>query len=293
MEENMADFNRLGRVNAERKINDDVSRETKRAKAKNPNKRESDFNPIDPARAYGVTKKEFVIFEWIKLTVYRLIGAAFVCAMFSIVIIGTLAFLICGNALVSFVVMLGFSLLFLLFFTKPLRKRARFIRKMKRLCRKKNYKLKLEQGFFDALVWSPDRIDFSLNTGRYTYLVHYLTVRKYRSAVTFCDKHSFYRTKFPPPNVFTIIFGFKPKTKYFKVSFPEPYTIGTHKTVNAIIVNPVCRDLYIKNKDGVTEPTGSGASGFGYTVFTGSGFLETIVRNEESAAYEGDFKISH
>ena len=39
----------------------------------------------------------------------------------------------------------------------------------------------------------------------------------------------------------------------------------------------------MKNKEGVTEPTGSGASGFGYTVYTGSGFLEAIVRNEQNA----------
>ena len=280
----MSNLNRLNRVNAEQKINANLSQETKKGRRKSVDKRESDFNPVDPARAYGVTKKEFVILEWVKLSVYRIIGALFCLAMFSIVALGTIAFIVCGNIMISFLIVVGFAIVFFCTVSKPIRKRARFVAKMKRLCKKKNYKLKLEQGFFDALVWSPDRIDFSLNTGKYTYLVHYLTVRKYRSAVTFCDKHSFYRTKFPPPNVFTIIFGFKPKTKHFKVSFPESYTIGTHKNINAIIVNPVCRDLYMKNKEGVTEPTGSGASGFGYTVYTGSGFLEAIVRNEESAS---------
>lgn len=289
----MADFNRISRVNAERKINEDVSRETKRSKAKNPNKRESDFNPVDPARAYGVTRKEFALYEKIKLKVFQIIGLAFFGAMLSIVVIGTLAFLLLGNILVSFFMSVCFAVVFLFVLTKPLRKRARFIHKMKRLCKKKNYKLKVEQGFFDALVWSPDRIDFSLNTGRHTYLVHYLTVRKYRSSVTFCDKHNFYRTKFPPPNVFTIILGLVPKVKEYTVSFPEPYTIGGHKNINAIVVNPVCRDLYIKNHDGVTEPTGSGAECFGYSIYTGSGFLETVVRNEESAAVENTSNLGY
>ncbi len=164
---------------------------------------------------------------------------------------------------------------------------------MKRLCKKKNYKLKVEQGFINALFWSPDKIDFSLNTGRHTYLVHYLTVRKYRSSVTFCDKHNFYRTKYPPPNVFTIIFGLKARTKNYTVSFPETYTIGSHKNINAIVVNPVCRDLYMKNKDGVTEPTGSGAECFGYSVFTGSGFLETVVRNEQSIPKDKDSQTNY
>jgi hypothetical protein len=289
----MANFNRLNRVNAERKINEDLASDTQRAPHKRVDSRESEFNPVSPARAYGKKRKEIHLFEIIKLNLFRLIAIAFLYFLLSIPLLGLFAFLTYGNILVTFLFWIIFTVIVLHIALKPIRKRMRFVRKLKRLCKQKNYKLKIEQGFIDALFWSPDRIDFSLNTGRYTYLAHYLTVRKYRSAVTFCDKHSFYRTKFPPPNVFTIILGLKPRTKYFNVSFPEPYTIGTHKTVNSIIVNPVCRDLYIKNKDGVTEPTGSGASEFGYTVFTGSGFLETIVRNEESAAYKGDFKISH
>ena len=90
------------------------------------------------------------------------------------------------------------------------------------------------------------------------------------------------------PNIFTVIFGFKPKSKKYSLSFPTPYTIGTHKNINAIVVNPVCRELFYKNRDGVTEPTGSGVECFGYTVYTGSGFLESIVRNEENADFSSD-----
>ena len=281
------------RVNATQKIAENTAKEVRKGNKKSVDARTSDFNPIEPARAYGVTKRESVVYETIKLGVFRLVGLAFFGAMLSIMVLGTLAFVFSGNVLVSFVVSVGYALVFLFVLTKPIRKRARFIHKMKRLCKKKNYKLKVEQGFFNALVWSPDKIDFSLNTGRYTYLVHYLTVTKYRASVTFCDKHNFYRTKYPPPNVFTIILGLRPRVKRYTVSFPEPYTVGGHKNVNAIVVNPVCRDLYIKNHDGVTEPTGSGAECFGYSIYTGTGFLESIVRNEESAAYIGDKGTAH
>jgi hypothetical protein len=271
------------RANAARKISDITAKEVKKGDKKSVDPRASEFNPIEPARAYGVTKKEVALYEKLKLKFFQLIGLAFFCTMLSIVVLGTLAFLLFGNILVSFLITVITTVALLFIFTKPLRKRARFIGKLKRLCKKNNYKLKFEQGFFSALVWSPDRIDLSVNTGRYTYLVHLLTVRKYRSSITFCDKHNFYRTKFPPPNVFTIILGLRPKVRDYTVSFPEPYTIGEHKNINAIIVNPVCSDLYMKNKDGVTEPTGSGAECFGYSIFTGSGFLEAIVRNEKGS----------
>ena len=271
------------RFSAEIKLNENIASDTQKAPHQRVDSRESDFNPVSPARAYGKKRKEIHIVETLKLNFFRLIAIVFLYALLSIPAVGLFAFLTYGNVLVSFLFWVIFSLVALHIAFKPIRKRLSFIRKLKKLCKKNNYKLKVDQNFIDALFWSPDKIDFSLNTGRHTYFVHYLTVRKYRSSVTFCDKHNFYRTKYPPPNVFTIIFGWKPKTKNYTVSFPEPYTIGAHKNVNAIVVNPVCRDLYVKNRDGVTEPTGSGAECFGYTVFTGSGFLETIVRNEESA----------
>lgn len=287
----MAEFHHTNRYNAQIKLNENLTKDTQKAPHTRVDSRESEFNPVSPARAYGKKKKEIHLLEMLKLNLFRLIAIVFLYFLLSVPLLGLFAFLTYGNILVTFLFWVIFSLVALHIAFKPIRKRMKFVRKLKGLCKKNNYKLKLEQSFVDALFWSPDKIDFSLNTGRYTYLVHYLTVKKYRSSVTFSDKHSFYRTKYPPPNVFTIIFGLKPRTKYYTVSFPNSYTIGTHKNINAIIVNPVCRDLFVKNHDGVTEPTGSGAECFGYTVFTGSGFLETVARNEERMPAENESKI--
>ena len=182
------------RFSAEIKLNENIASDTQKAPHKMADSRESEFNPVSPARAYGKKRKEIHLVETLKLNLFRLIAIVFLYFLLSIPAVGLFAFLTYGNILVTFLFWVIFTAVLLFIITKPLRKRMKFVRKLKRLCKKKNYKLKVEQGFVNTLLWSPDKIDFSLNTGRHTYLVHYLTVRKYRSSVTFCDKHNFTAT---------------------------------------------------------------------------------------------------
>ena len=277
--------NRYNRISAEIKLkkqtNEDIANSAMSSEKKKESSRTSKFNPVEMYRAYGKTKKEYGFIERIKLFMARGVVLFMMFSMLSIVATGSLAFLLYGNVLISFTAMLIVAIIFFVKFSKPIRRRLKFQKKLKKLCREKRYKLTFEQSFIDSLFWSPEKLDFTLNTGTHLYLVHYLTLPKYNASLTFLDGENFVYTKHRLRNPFTLIFDLKDKQKNYSVKFPEKYQLDRKKNVNALIVNPVCRDIFRKNESGVTEATGSGADIFGLFVFTGSGFIDSVKRNEE------------
>lgn len=270
------DFNYASRINAEQKIRSNMTPEVK-----NPDKRMSDVNPVEPARAYGVTRKELYLFEKIKLFLARALVVFMMFCMVSILVTGIIALILHGNELINTVIIGSAAIICLVKFSKPIRRRLKFQRRLKKLCKENNYKLSFEQNFFDSLIWSKDKLDFVLNTGTHVYLVHYLTLTKYNASLSFIDSEHFVYTKHRLKNAFTLIFSLKSKSKSYSVSFPKEYERDRHINIRALVVNPVCKEMFYKNSDGIFEATGSGGDIFGYKVFTGSGFIEAINRNEQ------------
>ena len=72
-----------------------------------------------------------------------------------------------------------------------------------------------------------------------------------------------------------------PKTKRKTFSFDDNVAVENKKTAKALILNPVPHDVFKKDPDDATIPIGTGAYLFGYTMFSGSGFLETLKRENE------------
>ena len=169
--------------------------------------------------------------------------------------------------------------------TRTIRKRRKFCRRLKKLCKNNKYRLTLEQNFFESLIWSADRHDFRLETGKFVYYVRYLTVGKYRSSLYFEQKDLIKLVKRPLNNKFTVIFDAQPRIKYYPIDFQTPEG-GNKRVIKALVVNPVCEEMFGKNKDGGYEVTGNGGEHFGFTVFTGSGFLEAVKRNEKESQRE-------
>ena len=81
-------------------------------------------------------------------------------------------------------------------------------------------------------------------------------------------------------NIFTVIFGFQPKVRYYPLApAREGESTAYGREIRRIVLlNPTCREMFEKNSDGMTVPTGSGARFCGYTVYTGSGFLGALER---------------
>ena len=163
-----------------------------------------------------------------------------------------------------------------------MRKRLKLSRDIKKLCKKNKYKLVQNRKFFNSFKWNTKEHDFVLYTGKYVYYVHYLTLRKYNANLVFESKGEISYTMLPLKNIFSLIFNLKPVKKTYHVEFPPLPDMDSKKVVRVVLVNPVCSDMYEKDKDGGLVSTGNGMEKYGYTVYTGSGFIDSIERNERN-----------
>ena len=229
-------------------------------------------------RVYGVWRRSHPVLDRILFYTLRVVviyvlavlGLAFFAAIFSL--------LMYGSKLVAFLFLLLVFSVVAFIFTKVLRKRLSFYRRLKRLCKKEKFRLKIGRGFLKSFVWNTSEPDFILSAGMCDYYVHFLTVGKYNSTLTVRNAEEIERISYPLNNKFTIIFEFKPHSKTFATDFKPMVEVNGKRCVRAIIVNPVCREMYERDKDGSTVATGSGFARFGYTLYTASGFIEAVKR---------------
>ena len=231
-------------------------------------------------RAYGVWRKQhpvvdravFYLLRIVVLFVLGVLGVAAFSAIFSL--------LLYADLLVATVFMLTVISIIAIIFTKAPRKRHKLMRKIKKLCKAERYRIKMCRPFLNSFRWSSAEPDFILETGRYVYYGHFLTVAKYNSTLTFKNAESIERVSYPLDNKFTVIFEFKPIRKELKTDFKPLPESDTKRYIRAVIVNPVCKEMYECDRDGELLATGNGMEKFGYTVYTGSGFIESVKRNE-------------
>lgn len=231
-------------------------------------------------RSYGVTRRHRPLLERlgtgalsaVALWVMSLLGLTFFLAL--------ITFFLYGQLLIVTLLYVIFGTVFAFCSTKTLRRRLKFRRQLKTLCRKQGYRLEYKRTLFSSFFWSPREIDFVLRTKTKRYEVRFLTLRKYNSALFFESGETLRQVSYPLRNPFTVIFGIKPKTRLYPLDGRSSFSRGSGETVRALLVNPVCKEMYYKDRDGATVATGSGAELFGYTVFTATGFLETVKRND-------------
>ena len=89
-------------------------------------------------------------------------------------------------------------------------------------------------------------------------------------------------TKIARESRIATIFDFKDRSITVPIAFPDEIDDNDKHGVKAILINPAVMDVNRKGSDGSTIPTGSGEKLFGYTIFTATGFIETLKRNSES-----------
>jgi hypothetical protein len=71
-------------------------------------------------------------------------------------------------------------------------------------------------------------------------------------------------------------FSLDGKIKTVSYSFTDEVLHYGVKSARALIVNPVPHTIRKVEKDGAIYETGTGERMWGYTIFSGSGFLETL-----------------
>lgn len=241
------------------------------------------YGEIPLYRSYGVKKKYNPTLIKLSNFLARSLVAFFI--FFQLFVVSTVAFAFWFYAgeLISTVVTLILVTLLYFLNTRIPRARRKFTKKLRKLCKEKKYRLEFKRSFWKSLSWADkDEIDFSLKAGKYTYFVRYATATKTLSTMSFLSKTELVYTKHPRNNKFTLIFDFKDKKKLLPISFPSYINNDDKYSIKAILINPVPMNIEKKGSFGEgMEPTGTGERLFGYTIFNGTGFIETVQRNAE------------
>ena len=242
---------------------------------------------VELYRSYGVRKKVNPLLIFINVAMAKVL---FVMLMvFEIIVIstGAIFLFLYGGVLISTLLT---SITLIVVFnktTKIPRRRISFQRKLKKACKKEGCTLNFHKEFFKSLRWSnEDELDLTVKAGKYTYFVKYITPKKPLSSVTFLSRYDIKYTKHARKNVFTLMLGFKDKTKMLKINFPHTINACDKYQKKIIIVNPNPRDILVKNPEGAVVPTGSGEQIYGYTIYTGTGFIDEIKRKAREAREE-------
>ena len=263
-----------------------------------PKKKFAEFSEIFQVplhRAYGVTKREtwlshfnehFATFLLILLYAWMFIMLALGAYMLIDALnhIGTMIVII---AVVWFVVWK--------FFRVP-RKRIKFILKLRKKCKSLGYKIEFKRGVFKGMRFHTEGIDITIDTGKKIWAVRFLPCYRYNSDLIFIDentikiKHNPIRLKASlfPVNArhaqrLTLKtenkrFSLDGKVKTIEYSFKDEVLRYGCKSARALIVNPVPHTIRKVEKDGAIYETGTGERMWGYTLYSGSGFLETLER---------------
>ena len=255
----------------------------KRSKNKEKIKAEtSEYNPVPMYRAYGVLKREYPWLENLKIVLIRVVAILFLCAFVFPLVFGLAMFFVYGPLLVKVTLILIPSVTFILLITRTLRKRIRFIIKLKVLCKKNNYKLISKCGFFPSFRLLKKGYDFMLKTPTHTYYIRYLTLRRYNATLTFENDGTIkYQKKSCLKGPLAVIFPTNRKVKSYSVSFSDIPESSASKVFKVILVNPVCREFFARENNGKSVPVGSGETVRDFVVFTGTGFIESVKRNEK------------
>ena len=233
-------------------------------------------------RSYGKTRREYPRLEKLKETLlrgillYLLIYLALIAALIVYVI---LTF----SDVMAFFLVTPVSIALILILTRTARKRIKFLRKLKKFCKRNGYTLSFHRRFLEAFFWDKTcGTDFTLKTQTHTYHVKFATAGKRNSDMIFMSRSEILYRKLRLNNKITVAFNLQPKLKTLSVSFPEEAFFEGASAV--ILLNPVPRDISIKDADGSTVATGDGEDRFGYRIFGGSGFIESVEQEERKRA---------
>ena len=263
------------------RVKDKRSRGEGGAEKQKPRPEVSDYDPVPLYRSYGVTRREYPIINKIKTAIQQFTVIILLLPSCIVLAFGIAMTVLYGKAL-AFVLFTPMLLFFTFKLTKSLRRRRSFLKKLKKLVKKESYKLTFKRGFLASFFWSPSKEYFVLDTPKYSYHVYVFTSRKYNSEIVFESAERFMVVKRPLRKIFSLALGLKTKIKEYTFAPDRSLPMYSRVKIIGFLANPVCDSISYRRENGALEPTGSGGNVFGSVVFTGTGFIETVKRNEES-----------
>ena len=184
---------------------------------------------------------------------------------------------ISSNILIGTLIVLGLASFVLWCIFRPFIKRRSFIGKLKRACKKNDFRLRFYSSPLSSLRGFSHRVDFSVDTGKEIYDVMFMSPpRKYT------------RFRFEAPEEVKIVTGYTKSRIKLILGVGERVRVRKYgfdtspKAKKVLLLNPAPRDMfYYDKRDDRVVMGGSGADFFGYSAFTGSAFINYIVRESE------------
>ena len=244
----------------------------------------SEYNPVPLYRSYGVTKQES-IFTVLNEYIAIILGWLLYIPMFAIIIIGTIFMIKLFGAVGTLFVIVSVVMIIYFVLARKIRKRAKFILRLQKKCRRLGYTMELKRGFLKGLKFNKEGIDLVVHTPTKKWFVRFMTTKKRNSHVTFLNKDTIEIKKIKGRvKLRSGMFGYhslavgNPKISHIQYSFDETFNGEDVEVQKALVVNPVPLEMFKRDKGGSRIPIDTGERLFDYIMFSGSGFLNTLER---------------
>ncbi len=249
----------------------------------------SKVNPVPSYRAYGVTKREN-IFTYLNEILAVLLGWFIYIPLFAIILIGTVYMvMLWGSVGTVFLFLIGFIIIYFVL-ARNIRKRARFISKLRKKCKWFGYTVEFKRSFLKGLKFNKKGIDLIVHTPHKRWYVRFMTPKKHKSHITFVSKYEIEVKTNVTRNAMKAVLGLgKTKVKRIDYSFDEEFKLDRMPTQKVLLVNPVPLDMFKKDRDGGTIPIDTGEKLYDYIMFTGNGFINALEREYDENKTRGRF----
>ena len=237
----------------------------------------SEYHARESYRSYGTHRIPFisVIFRTAVVSFFGFILLSlYVCAL----IISIIALTLYGGHMISFLSLAVIFTVAFVFFTRPYRKRLNFVRNLKKVCKENKYKLYMNKRFWGNIFSPSGACDFSVETDDRVYLVMFFPAPKRLSTIRFTEPNIAQVVTRILKNRFTTILNINPKVNFVSYSF-EAGEIKSKKSSKVLLLNPAPYSMQAFDKmEGKVVESGNGAEFFGYTAYTGTGFINRLKR---------------
>ena len=242
-------------------------------------KKKQTYDHVPLYHSYGALRK-FGLPRKILETFYKVIATSVLAILAVAATLTIISAILYAPILISTSIVVIIASFFLYKPVRLLHKRFRFMRKLKRVCRKNGHTLTMYRGFPKYFTRDKEQIDFCVDTGRKIYYGCFLTIPKRLTHVTFLDeKHIKITTRINAErNKFYQIYDIQKKHRVKEFSFPRVFTMIKRPIVKVVVLNPSPYSIFVKDKDGVERESGTGEFTCGYYIHTGTGFINTIER---------------
>ncbi len=244
----------------------------------------SEINPVPLYRSYGVTKKE-TIFTRINEVIATVLEWLLYITYIIMIVIGTLFMIKLGGALAIVCVFIPTVLFVFFVLARKKRKRAKFLSKMKRQCRRFGYTLEKKRSFLKGLKFNKKGIDFIVHTPTKKWIVRFMTPRKKKCHITFLNKETIeIKTIKRQIKLRLGIFGSgdldtgRNKVRFVSYSFDDSISFDNIEAQKVLLINPVPLEMFKTEGSGSRIPIGTGERLYDYIMYSGTGFINTLER---------------